>query len=59
MEEIFKGGNSKSRNPRMQTMLRMIGLGDNTESGFPAILTVWLETRWEIPVLEENTVLIK
>lgn len=43
----------------MQTMLRMIGLGDNTESGFPAILTVWLETRWEIPVLEENTVLIK
>ncbi|MFI3214781.1 MAG: ATP-binding protein [Eubacteriales bacterium] len=57
MEEIFKGGNSKSRNPRMQTMLRMIGFGDNAGSGFLAILAVWQEAGWETPVLEENTVL--
>ncbi|MFI3209161.1 MAG: putative DNA binding domain-containing protein [Eubacteriales bacterium] len=57
VEEIFKGGNSKSRNPRMQTMLRMIGFGDNAGSGFPAILAVWQEAGWETPLLEENTVL--
>ena len=40
-------GNSKSRNPRMQTMLRMVGFGDNAGSGFPAILNAW-ETVKEI-----------
>ena len=37
-EEIYLGGNSKARNPKMQTMLRMVGFGDNAGSGFPAIL---------------------
>lgn len=57
MEEIFKGGNSKSRNPRMQTMLRMIGFGDNAGSGFPAILAVWKNAGWEEPALKEDTTL--
>ncbi|MCR5223523.1 MAG: AAA family ATPase, partial [Lachnospiraceae bacterium] len=35
VEEIFKGGNSKSRNPAMQLMLRMVGFGDNAGSGIP------------------------
>lgn len=38
VEEIFKGGNSKSRNPNMQLMLRMVGFGDNAGSGIPTIL---------------------
>lgn len=37
-EEIFLGGNSKARNPKMQNMLRMVGFGDNVGSGFPTIL---------------------
>ena len=41
IEEIFRGGNSKPRNPRMQTMFRMVGFGDNAGSGFPAILNTW------------------
>ncbi|MBD5543902.1 MAG: hypothetical protein HDR01_06625 [Lachnospiraceae bacterium] len=32
-EQIFKGGNSKARNPRMQSMLRMVGYGDNVDFG--------------------------
>lgn len=33
-EEIYRGGNSKPRNSRMQTMLRMVGYGDNAGSDF-------------------------
>ncbi len=40
-EEIFKGENSKPRNSRMQTMLRMVGYGDNAGSGFPPIVLTW------------------
>ena len=54
VDEIFKGGNSKSRNPRMQTMLRMVGFGDNAGSGFPAILHVWETQGWLKPILYED-----
>ena len=37
LEEIYQGGNSKSRNPHMQPILRMVGFGDNAGSGFPMI----------------------
>ncbi len=53
-EEIYKGGVSKSRNPKMQTMLRMIGLGDNAGSGIPAILKTWSENGWVMPELTED-----
>lgn len=56
-EEIFKGGNSKPRNPRMQTMLRLVGFGDNAGSGFPTILAVWRDSGWVEPELTEDTVL--
>lgn len=56
-EEIYRGGNSKPRNPRMQTMLRMVGFGDNAGSGFPTILDVWKKAGWEQPELLEDTVL--
>lgn len=56
-EEIYCGGNSKPRNPRMQTMLRMVGFGDNAGSGFPTILDVWKKAGWEQPELLEDTVL--
>ncbi len=55
VEDIYQGGNSKSRNPRMQTMLRMIGFGDNAGSGFPAILSAWKNEGWIIPELKEDT----
>lgn len=56
-EEIYLGGNSKARNPKMQTMLRMVGFGDNAGSGFPAILKAWSNNGWVTPELVENTVL--
>ncbi len=55
IEEIFHGGNSKPRNPHMQTMLRMVGFGDNAGSGFPTILATWEAEGWMKPRLIENT----
>lgn len=55
VEEIFKGGNSKSRNPAMQLMLRMVGFGDNAGSGIPTILNTWKEADWVEPSLYEDT----
>ncbi len=57
VEEIFKGGNSKPRNPRMQTMLRMVGFGDNAGSGFPTILNTWKNEGWVEPILYEDVIL--
>ena len=31
VEDIYRGGNSKSRNPHIQIMLRMIGFNENEE----------------------------
>ncbi len=58
-EQIYKGGDSKPRNPHMQTMLRMVGFGDNAGSGFPDILRTWKENGWAEPELFEDTILNK
>ncbi len=54
LEEIYEGGNSKARNPKMQDMLRMIGFGENLGSGFPKILDAWNEAKWNAPTLEDR-----
>lgn len=43
-----------ARNPRIQQMFRMIGLGDNIGSGFPTILGAWGEEQWRKPDLNQN-----
>ncbi len=55
VRRIYEGGNSKARNPRIQTMLRMIGYGDNVGSGFPTILDAWRGEKWREPDLYEDT----
>ncbi len=54
IRRIYEGGNSKARNPRIQTMLRMIGYGDNAGSGFPTILDAWRGEKWREPDLYED-----
>lgn len=53
---IYQGGESKARNPHIQTMFRMIGYGDNAGSGFPAILNVWKKYGFIEPDLAEDTI---
>lgn len=59
IEQIYTGGESKSRNQRMQAMLRMIGYGENLGSGFPLILSAWNEKHWAKPQLIEQTELMQ
>ena len=54
LEQIYKGGESKARNQRMQNMFRMIGYGENLGSGFPLILNAWNEKHWIKPELLEQ-----
>ena len=51
---IYEGGHSVARNPRIQTMLRMIGYGDNIGSGFPTILSAWGDENWRKPDLSQD-----
>ena len=48
---IYEGGVSKARNPRIQNMLRMIGYGENIGSGFPKIISAWQKAGWGKPEL--------
>jgi predicted HTH transcriptional regulator len=54
VQSIYEGGHSVARNPRIQQMFRMIGLGDNIGSGFPTILNAWGEEQWRKPDLSQN-----
>ncbi len=54
VQDIYEGGHSIARNPRIQTMFRMIGLGDNIGSGFPTILSAWKAENWRKPDLSQN-----
>lgn len=54
LEQIYEGGNSKARNPRIQNMLRVIGFGENIGSGFPQIIAAWKETKWGEPELKNK-----
>ena len=51
---IYEGGHSVARNPKIQNMFRMIGLGDNIGSGFPTILNAWGEENWRQPDLYDD-----
>ena len=54
LKDIYEGGVSKARNPKMQNMLRMIGYGENLGSGFPMILSAWKEAGWGEPILNNR-----
>ena len=54
IEQIRSGGTSESRNPTLQHMFRMVGIGEKAGSGFPAILQAWREQHWRAPLLEED-----
>ena len=65
VEQIFRGGESKARNQRIQNMLRMIGYGENIGSGFPLIIKAWEDKHWsrpeiiDEPELEQTTLVLQ
>jgi ATP-dependent DNA helicase RecG len=55
IEQLFTGGQSDPRNPNIQTMFRMIGLGERAGSGFPRIIQACQEQQWVGPVVPEES----
>lgn len=54
IEQVHEGGRSDCRNPSLQTMFQMIGVGEKAGSGFPKIDQAWKEQHWRSPLLEED-----
>ena len=54
LSSLYEGGISDPRNPHLQTMFQMIGLGEKAGSGFSKILRAWDEQQWKLPRVYEN-----
>ena len=51
---LYEGGVSDPRNPNLQKMFQMIGLGEKAGSGFQKILRAWNEQVWMTPLVTEK-----
>lgn len=56
-EQLYQGGVSDARNPNLQKMFQLLGLGEKAGSGFQKILRAWREQHWMIPLVAEHPVL--
>jgi ATP-dependent DNA helicase RecG len=56
-EALYQGGVSDPRNPSVQKMFQLLGLGEKAGSGFQKILRAWREQHWMIPLVAENSAL--
>ncbi len=54
LQQLYDGGISDARNPNLQKMFQMLGLGDKAGSGFGKILRAWKEQQWIIPLVSEK-----
>lgn len=54
IEEALSGGHSDCRNPAIQTMFRLLGLGDRAGAGIPRIFHQWRQHDWRAPELRES-----
>jgi ATP-dependent DNA helicase RecG len=52
-EQLYLGGLSDTRNPSLQKMFQLIGLGEKAGSGFQKILRAWQEQTWMRPLVSE------
>lgn len=53
-DQLYQGGVSDPRNPNLQKMFQMLGLGEKAGSGFQKILRAWREQHWMIPLVAEH-----
>jgi ATP-dependent DNA helicase RecG len=53
-DRLFEGGISDPRNPHLQKIFQLIGLGEKAGSGFQKILRAWREQSWAIPLVAED-----
>jgi ATP-dependent DNA helicase RecG len=53
-QQLYEGGISDARNPNLQKMFQMLGLGEKAGSGFGKILRAWKEQQWVYPLVSEE-----
>lgn len=51
LDQVLAGGVSDCRNPSLQRMFRMVGLGEQAGSGIPRMQRAWAEQTWRAPAL--------
>lgn len=56
-EQLYQGGLTDPRNPNLQKMFQMLGLGEKAGSGFQKILRAWREQHWMVPFVADNPVM--
>ncbi|WP_019498368.1 ATP-binding protein [Pseudanabaena sp. PCC 6802] len=54
IQQLYEGGVTDPRNPNLQKMFQMLGLGEKAGSGFQKILRAWQEQQWLIPLVSEK-----
>ncbi len=54
LQQLYEGGISDPRNPNLQKMFQMLGLGEKAGSGFGKILRAWKEQQWFYPLVSEK-----
>ncbi len=54
VEQMKHGGRSECRNPTLQRLFRMAGIGEQAGSGVPSILRAWRTQHWRVPAIQEN-----
>jgi ATP-dependent DNA helicase RecG len=53
LQQLYEGGVSDPRNPNLQKMFQMLGLGEKAGSGFGKIIRAWIEQQW-FPLVSEK-----
>lgn len=56
-DKLYQGGVTDPRNPILQKMFQLLGLGEKAGSGFQKILRAWREQQWLIPLVSEDPTL--
>ncbi len=54
VEQVWRGGVSVTRNPTLQHLFALLGLGEREGSGGPAIRQAWMSQHWQKPVLRPD-----
>lgn len=54
IHSLYTGGISDPRNPNLQKMFQLLGLGEKAGSGFQKILRAWREQEWIMPLVSEK-----
>lgn len=53
-DKAFAGGESQCRNPSIQNVFLLAGLGERAGSGLPTILSAWRGQHWRTPLIGEQ-----